>query len=116
MNTSRHMKNRVTNKEMIEQIKNIEEQLASLRLELEQRDANEHEQTKPKKKTRGNSSFGTGPLRTGESVVIINPRKGQGNEGILRKINFATGYGIVSTTNGNKCEIVVRKIINLRRK
>ena len=97
------------NEEIVRKIKDLEEQLRQLRIELENEDS-PRKQRKDKKKSNE-------PLKIGEEVHILNPKKGQGNKGIITKVNTLTGYGTVETVNEqNRTEKVVRKIKNLRRK
>ena len=98
------------NEEIIAKIKDLERQLSQLRIELEKGETN---QVPP----RNSSKKASQPLKIGEEVAILNPKKGQGREGIVTKVNTLTGYGTVETVNGrNKSEKVVRKLKNLRRK
>ena len=93
--------------EIIERIKDLEEQLSQLRIELENGKSSKRQSTK-------NTPL---PLKIGEEVFILNPKKGQGKEGIITKVNSLTGYGTVETVNEqNRPVKVVRKIKNLRRK
>ena len=95
------------NEEIVRKIKDLEEQLRQLRIELENEDT-------PRRKDKKKSKE---PLKIGEEVHILNPKKGQGNKGIITKVNTLTGYGTVETVNEqNRTEKVVRKIKNLRRK
>ena len=94
-------------KEIIERIKDLEEQLSQLRIELENGKSSKRQSTK-------NTPL---PLKICEEVFILNPKKGQGKEGIITKVNSLTGYGTVETVNEqNRPVKVVRKIKNLRRK
>ena len=56
------------------------------------------------------------PLKEGEEVVIINPKRGQGTTGVLIKIHQRTKRATVLTTNRRgREEKVVRLITNIRR-
>ena len=99
--------------EIIEKIKDLEAQLSQLRIELEN-ERPKAESTERKKKSQKKASL---PIKIGEEVLVLNPKKGQGKEGIVTKVNVLTGYGTVETVNErNKVEKVVRKLKNLRKK
>ena len=83
------------NKEIIEKIKDLERQLSQLQIELENGESNEGSPGKQKKSQKRTSL----PLKIGEEVLILNPKKGQGKEGIIMKVNALTGYGTVETVN-----------------
>ena len=89
------------NADIIKQIEDIEEQLKKLRIELGKR--------KPFKKT--------GPYETGEEVVILNPKPGQGKSGKLLKVNQITKYVTIDTINSKGLkEKVVRSFGKIKRK
>ena len=97
------------NEEIIAKIKDLETQLSQLRIELENEEL-------PDRKKR-NQKKASLPLKIGEEVLILNPKKGQGKEGVVTKVNALTGYGTVETVNErNRTEKVVRKLKNLRRR
>ena len=99
--------------ELIEKIKDLEAQLSKLRIELENEQP-KVESTERQKKSQKKTSV---PIKIGEEVLILNPKRGQGREGIVTKLNVITGYGTVETVNDkNKVEKVVRKLKNLRKK
>ena len=86
---------------IIKKIEDIERQLRELKIELGQQ--------KPIKIT--------GPYETGEEVVILNPKTGQGKSGKLIKINPITRYVTIDTTNSQgKKEKVVRSFGKIKRK
>jgi len=89
------------NTDIIKQIEDIEEQLKRLRIELGE--------GKPIKRT--------GQYKTGEEVLILNPKAGQGKSGKLLKVNQITRYVTIDTINsrGNK-EKVVRSFGKIKRK
>ena len=98
------------NEEILKKIKEIESQLSQLRLELEKGEPDQ----KPPKTSKKKASL---LLEIGDEVAILNPKKGQGRQGIITKVNALTGYGTVETVNDrNRTEKVVRKLKNLRRK
>ena len=100
------------NEQIIEKIKDLEKQLSELRIELENQESGEGSTAK-KNKSREKSSQ---PLKIGEEVFVLNPKKGQGKRGIVTKVNSKTGYGTVETVNEkNRTEKVVRKLKNLQR-
>ena len=100
------------NEQITEKIKDLEKQLSELRIELENQEPKEGS-TAQKNKSQETSSQ---PLKIGEEVVVLNPKRGQGRRGILTKVNSITGYGTVETVNEkNRTEKVVRKIKNLKR-
>ena len=100
-------------KKIIAKIKDLETQLSPLRIELENKESNEGS-PEIQKKSRKKASL---PLKIGEEVLILNPKKGQGKEGTVMKVNVLTGYRTVETVNEkNRTEKVVRKLKNLRRK
>ena len=73
------------NKQLIKIIEGIENQLRELKLEVSNTDI------KPRKSKR---------LEVGQQVTINNPGKGQGNEGEIVKINYATRRATVQTNQG----------------
>ena len=89
------------NTDIIKQIEDIEEQLKRLRIEL----------------GKGKPFKRTGPYETGEEVVILNPKAGQGKSGQLLKVNQITRYVTIDTINsrGYK-EKVVRSFGKIKRK
>ena len=98
---------------IIAKIKDLETQLSQLQIELKNEESNEGS-PKVQKKSRKRASL---PLKIGEEVPILNPKKGQGKEGTVTKVNVLTRYGTVETVNEkNRTEKVVRKLKNLRRK
>ena len=89
------------NTDLINKIEDIERQLRELRIEL------------------GNQTprVQTGPYETGEEVVILNPKSGQGKGGSLIKVNQITRYVTIDTVNSKgKREKVVRSFAKIKRK
>ena len=95
------------NEEDIERrIENIERQLKSLKLELKEiRNVKKHKEEK-----------NTGPIKKGDRVKILNPNRGQGNTGIVQKINWKTERVTVEVWNLRGVrELVIRKVTNVER-
>ena len=89
------------NSNIIKKIEDIERQLRELRIEL----------------GKGKPLQRTGSYETGEEVVILNPKVGQGKSGKLLKINPITRYVTIDTTNSKgKKEKVVRSFGKIKRK
>ena len=81
-------------------IEHIEKKLSNLKLELEE--------IKKEKKTDH--------IKKGDRVNILNPNRGQGNTGIVQKINLKTERVTVEVWNLRGVrELVVRKITNVER-
>jgi len=70
------------NTDIIKQIEDIERQLKQLRIEV----------------GKGKPFKRTGPYKTGEEVVILNPKAGQGKSGKLLKVNQITRYVTIDTS------------------
>ena len=78
------------NQHIIKRIEDIEKQLKELKLEVA---ADE-----PKKKASKR-------LVVGQEVRVLNPNKGQGTEGQIVRINYATQRATVQTEKGNVARI-----------
>ena len=89
------------NEQLIKTIVDLETQLRELKLELQ----NNEEDNYPN------------PIEVGEEVIILNPRKGQENSGVVVKLHRRTKRATIVTTNkrGGE-EKVVRLITNIERK
>ena len=89
------------NEQLIKTIVDLETQLRELKLELQNNE-------------EGNYS---NPIEVGEEVIILNPRKGQENSGVVVKLHRRTKRATIVTTNkrGGE-EKVVRLITNIERK
>ena len=79
-----------TKDDLIQRINEIEEQLRSLKIELQ--DLYEHEEDNQNQQ----QSF----FKIGDRVKILNPRFSQENQGIVCKANAETGWVMVQTTKG----------------
>ena len=79
-----------TKDDLIQRINKIEEQLRSLKLELQ--DLHKHEEDNWNQQ----QSF----FKIGDRVKIVNPRFGQESQGIVCKANTETGWVTVQTTKG----------------
>ena len=78
--------------------RDIERQLSNLKLELEE--------IKREKKT--------GPIKKGDRDNILNSNRGQGNTGIVQKINLNTERVTVEVYNlRGVIELVIRKTTNV---
>ena len=75
--------------ELLKRISEIEQQLRDLKLEVQNFEEDTQERTSTKR-------F----FEIGDSVIIINPRFGQGSEGIVTKANPNTGWITVQTDRG----------------
>lgn len=97
---------RHNNEQLVQRIASIENQLRSLRLELEERPQQQDT-------ARQNEQ---GPLQIGDKVRIKNPKRSQPSEGILTKIHLRTRRGTVTaqTKKGNNV-LIVRLLNNLER-
>ena len=89
------------NEQLIKTIVDLETQLRELKLELQ----NDKEDNY------------SDPIEIGEEVIILNPRKGQENSGVVVKLHQRTKRATIITTNkrGGE-EKVVRLITNIERK
>ena len=79
-----------TKDDLIQRINEIEEQLRSLKIELQ--DLHEHEE--------GNRNQQQSFFQIGDRVKIVNPRFGQESQGTVCKANAETGWVTVQTTKG----------------
>ena len=97
---------RNTDEQLIQRIASIENQLRSLRLELEDRPQRQDTAEQDNK----------GPLQIGDKVRIKNPKRSQPSEGILTKLHPRTRRGTVTavTKKGNNV-LIVRLLNNLER-
>ena len=94
---TKHMSN--NNDRIIKKIKELEDQLKELRLEL----------TKENKTPDDN-------LKIGDRVRIVNPTRGQPANGELVKINRLTNRGtVLAKEEGGREQKVVRKLSNLKK-
>ena len=89
------------NEQLIKTIVELEIQLRELRLELQNNEEDNY----------------TNPIEVGEEVIILNPRKGQENSGVVVKLHRRTKRATIVTTNerGGE-EKVVRLLTNIERK
>ena len=83
-------------KRLLEKIRQIEEQLRELRLELE----------------AGEKAQGT-PIKIGDRVEIRNPKRGQADSGTVTKVNPVTKRVTVNTKVNGRRYLVVRHIKNI---
>jgi len=89
------------NEQLIKTIVDLETQLRELKLELQNNEEDNY----------------SNPIEVGEEVIILNPRKGQENSGVVVKLHRRTKRATIITTNkrGGE-EKVVRLITNIERK
>ena len=89
------------NEQLIKTIVDLETQLRELKLELQNNEEDNY----------------YNPIEVGEEVIILNPRKGQENSGVVVKLHRRTKRATIVTTNkrGGE-EKVVRLITNIERK
>mgnify|MGYP000400610616 FL=1 len=89
------------NEQLIKTIVDLETQLRELKLELQNNEEDNY----------------SNPIEVGEEVIILNPRKGQENSGVVVKLHRRTKRATIVTTNkrGGE-EKVVRLITNIERK
>ena len=89
------------NEQLIKTIVDLEIQLRELKLELQNNEEDNY----------------SNPIEIGEEVIILNPRKGQENSGVVVKLHRRTKRATIVTTNkrGGE-EKVVRLITNIERK
>ena len=89
------------NEQLIKTIVELEIQLRELKLELQNNEEDNY----------------SNPIEVGEEVIILNPRKGQENSGVVVKLHRRTKRATIVTTNkrGGE-EKVVRLITNIERK
>mgnify|MGYP001033751036 FL=1 len=89
------------NEQLIKTIVELEIQLRELKLELQNNEEDNY----------------TNPIEVGEEVIILNPRKGQENSGVVVKLHRRTKRATIVTTNkrGGE-EKVVRLLTNIERK
>ena len=89
------------NEQLIKTIVDLETQLRELKLELQNNEENNY----------------SNPIEVGEEVIILNPRKGQENSGVVVKLHRRTKRATIVTTNKRgREEKVVRLITNIERK
>ena len=104
-------------KMILEKIEALERYLANLKIELHKTDQNNNKRSKRRAnknknklaswlKQRANKNESVG---LGDYVKILNPKKGQGTEGIVIKINPKTTYVTVETIPGR----VIRTQFNI---
>ena len=86
--------------DLLQRISDIEEQLQSLKLEVQELEDQGQESPSPRSK-----KF----YEVGDHVRITNPRFGQDSEGVVCKANFESGWVTVQTTKGK----VRRQYFNL---
>ena len=79
-----------TKEDLLHRINEIEDQLETLKLEVQELDETGEERPSSTK------SF----FKIGDRVKILNPRFGQGNQGVVCKSNAETGWVTVQTTKG----------------
>ena len=79
-----------TKEDLLHRINEIEDQLKTLKLEVQQLDVVDEERFDPKR------SF----FKIGDSVKILNPRYGQEDQGVVCKSNAETGWVTVQTKKG----------------
>ena len=91
----------MNNEQLIKTIVDLETQLRELKLELQNNEEDNY----------------SNPIEIGEEVIILNPRKGQENSGVVVKLHRRTKRATIITTNkrGGE-EKVVRLITNIERK
>ena len=89
------------NKETIKRIEELENQLRKLKLELKQEN-----------KLYSKSATKNPPLKLGDEVEILNPKKGQESYGTIVNFNKKTDYVTVQTTRGK----VVRAQFNVQKR
>ena len=89
------------NEQLIKTIVDLETQLRELKLELQNNEEDNY----------------SNPIEIGEEVIILNPRKGQENSGVVVKLHRRTKRATIITTNkrGGE-EKVVRLLTNIERK
>ena len=89
------------NEQLIKTIVDLETQLRELKLELQNNEEDNY----------------SNPIEVGEEVIILNPRKGQENSGVVVKLHRRTKRATIVTTNkrGGE-EKVVRLLTNIERK
>ena len=89
------------NEQLIKTIVELEIQLRELKLELQNNEEDNY----------------TNPIEVGEEVIILNPRKGQENSGVVVKLHRRTKRATIVTTNKRGVEEkVVRLLTNIERK
>ena len=89
------------NEQLIKTIVDLETQLRELKLELQNNEEDNY----------------SNPIEVGEEVIILNPRKGQENLGVVVKLHRRTKRATIVTTNSRGGEEkVVRLITNIERK
>ena len=88
-----------SNKRLINQIKNLEEQLRQLRIELADQNDNSSEGSKKKPKAP--------PVKVGDTVQILKPSEGQAESGIITRVNPVTKRVAIETINqqGNQEQV-----------
>ena len=90
------------NSEIIRKIEDLQRQLDELKLELQQEE--------------GERITSPSPIEVGDSVDILNPRAGQGTNGIVTRINRYTNRITVEARNAKGYnQKVVRAIQNVRK-
>ena len=89
------------NEQLIKTIVDLETQLRELKLELQNNEEDNY----------------SNPIEVGEEVIILNPRKGQENSGVVVKLHRRMKRATIVTTNSRGGEDkVVRLITNIERK
>ena len=71
------------NEQLIKTIVDLETQLRELKLELQNNEEDNY----------------SNPIEVGEEVIILNPRKGQENSGVVVKLHRRTKRATIVTTN-----------------
>jgi hypothetical protein len=71
------------NEQLIKTIVDLETQLRELKLELQNNEEDNY----------------SNPIEIGEEVIILNPRKGQENSGVVVKLHRRTKRATIITTN-----------------
>ena len=84
----------MTDKRVLKKIEELEAQLQELKLEL-----------------RTSAKMKSDRLEIGQRVLILNPRVGQDNSGVICKVNYATNRATVKTKKGK----VSRVFSNLKK-
>ena len=95
-------------KRILEKIEALERDLADLKIELQKIDRNNDKRSKRRANENENElasrlkrrAIENESVSLGDYVKILNPKKGQGTEGIVVKINTKTTYVTVETTQG----------------
>ena len=89
------------NEQLIKTIVDLETQLRELKLELQNNEEDNY----------------SNPIEVGEEVIILYPRKGQENSGVVVKLHGRTKRATIVTTNRRGGEEKVDRLItNIERK